>query len=847
MGGIKRLQDGLKNSEGNRYRIIYGPGVEDVFLNSQSMELKFDQALYETLRELQYERVIFYSPHKALYVYDEKSVPFSQLKNKTPYFEPGPLDQYQALQNSPEYKNNPGVMGDFHALKVMDTLIKDVTGGKTAIIFLQAETSISFFEDKRSLASIVGDWINLPTENQNKCIFVFSFDQYEGLKQLSTGIQLPEVRRVILRERDGLVEISTPNEDEIKRALELSFKEIVDVEPLSQILSNEKKSLRFWNERFTQIDKQNRKVDLGTASNLGWLSAVQHPGENALEKLLSMVGLEKVKTLVQEYIAWAQFNRRKSINGEETPLLHMIFYGNPGTGKTTVARFIGEIYHELGWLRRGHLVEVQASDLIEPFVGGTAVKMNKTINQALDGVLFIDEAYGLTEEGRGGFGKEALEVLLSRMESDRSRLVVICAGYPDKMDNFRRSNPGLARRFPKENLLYFEDYDVKELLEILIGMLVERGMPFSREFKSDLEILVSEIVRKKDDQFGNAGEMRNFADSLEKRHAFRIIKNQLPDNTLLSRDDLTDYYRSFLPIAQETENTNEWEVKLNELVGLLQVKEEFKRLKTRLEYENLRYEFGIPGSRKPKLKHFVFMGNPGTGKTTVARLLGDLFKQLGLLNSGHVVEVTRADLVAGYVGQTALKTRESILKALDGILFIDEAYALTGNHLDFGKEAVEEIVKMMEDYRDRFVIVAAGYPIEMMEFLSSNPGLASRFGEPIAFEDFSIEELWKIMENFLNQERFVYKNKFREKVCNYLDWMKIREGNRFGNGRSVRDLYEMIKTSAAYRIMEIYRDKGEKPTKNMLLTLSDLDVPDPGFYLGVGPLATTDAMAKSRL
>jgi len=246
MGGINRLQTELNKSEGSRYRIIYGPGVEDVFLNNQSIELKFDQALYETLKELHYARVIFYSPRKALYVYDEKSIPFAQSTNKTPYFEPGPLNQYQAFQNSSDNNFTQGVMGDYHALKIMDSIIKDDTGGKTAIVFLQAETSISFFEDKRSLASIVGDWINLPTTNQNICIFVFSFDQYEELKQLSTGILLPELRRVILRERDGLVVISTPSEDEIKRALEISFTEIGDIGVLSQILSNEKKSLRFW-------------------------------------------------------------------------------------------------------------------------------------------------------------------------------------------------------------------------------------------------------------------------------------------------------------------------------------------------------------------------------------------------------------------------------------------------------------------------------------------------------------------------------------------------------------------------------------------------------------------------
>jgi SpoVK/Ycf46/Vps4 family AAA+-type ATPase len=381
----------------------------------------------------------------------------------------------------------------------------------------------------------------------------------------------------------------------------------------------------------------------------------------------------------------------------------------------------------------------------------------------------------------------------------------------------------------------------------LIGMLVERGLFISQEFKSDLKIIVSEIVRKKDKNFGNAGEMRNFTDSLEKRHAFRIIDNQLPENIPLTKDDLTDYYQSFLPVLNYQENANQWESSLNNLVGLTNVKEEFYRLRIRLEYENLRYEVGIPGSGKPHLKHFVFIGNPGTGKTTVARLLGGLYKQLGLLNSGHVVEVTRADLVAGYVGQTALKTREAIYNALDGILFIDEAYSLAGDNYDFGKEAIEEIVKLMEDYRDRFIIVAAGYRNEMQDFLNSNPGLASRFGDPIIFENFSIDELWEIMNFALHEEQYSYEPKFKEKVSIYLEWLRIRDGNRFGNGRSVRELFEIIKTSAAYRIMEKYQGKEVKPTKEELSTLSEMDVPDPGFYLEVGPLATTDAMAKSRL
>ncbi len=240
--------------------------------------------------------------------------------------------------------------------------------------------------------------------------------------------------------------------------------------------------------------------------------------------------------------------------------------------------------------------------------------MNKIINQALDGVLFIDEAYGLAEEGRGGFGKEALEVLLSRMESERSRLVVICAGYPDKMEQFRRSNPGLARRFPKENLLYFDDYDVEDLVEILFRMLAERGLSLAQEFKPDLEILVSEIVRKKDNNFGNAGEVRNFTDSLEKRHAFRIITNQLPEDTPLTREDLTDYYRSYLPVSTSPEFASDWEEKLNALVGLSNVKDDFIRLRLVLSMRTYAMKLGLQVQENPIFDILFLLEIPEPGK-----------------------------------------------------------------------------------------------------------------------------------------------------------------------------------------------------------------------------------------
>jgi SpoVK/Ycf46/Vps4 family AAA+-type ATPase len=494
------------------------------------------------------------------------------------------------------------------------------------------------------------------------------------------------------------------------------------------------------------------------------------------------------------------------------------------------------------------LVEVQSKDLIADYIGGTAIKTNNVIDNALDGVLFIDEAYSLSEQERGGFGQEALETLLMRMEIERDRLVVICAGYPEKMDEFLRANPGLARRFPKENIIQFPDYSELELNLILEQMLKGRGLFVDSKMITILEKLVSEMVRKKDKNFGNAGEMRNLAESLERTHAQRVIRNHLPIDTPLTEEDLPENYRVYLPIVNKNETDRSWEIELDQLVGLRNVKDELRSLSERLEYEKLRYEMGINNSGRPQIKHFVFIGNPGTGKTTVARLVGRMYKSLGLLNKGHLIEVTRSDLVAGYVGQTALKTKEKIQIALDGVLFIDEAYALErGSEYDYGREAIEELVKAMEDYRERLVVVAAGYRNEMLQFLNSNPGLASRFGEPVEFEDLSLDELWELMIKKIEEEHYRCEEGFQEKVLSYIEWMKLRDGEKFGNGRSVRELFEKIKTKAAGRILNLIKEKGKTPTSELFSTLCKEDVPDPGYYLEVGPLATTKAIAKSRV
>lgn len=553
------------------------------------------------------------------------------------------------------------------------------------------------------------------------------------------------------------------------------------------------------------------------------------PVEEILAELDGLIGLKKIKTKIREYIdyvTYLQYRKDKGIEEEEDINLHSVFTGNPGTGKTTVVKLLGKIYHSMGLLSKGHVLTVSSNDLISGFVRQTGKSTKEFIKKARGGILFIDEAYMLyKKDSSSDFGPEAIDAILTEMSDGPGDIAIMMAGYPKEMEALIKSNPGLKSRI--RNYYHFDDYTPTELVDIAKYAAKNKDVILNKGALVKLKKIVTEAFRKRDFTFGNARLVHAMIDEAKMNLGIRLVRNYKPEKitkkllSLIEEEDIEDLSEnnqaSNIKLDIDTALLEEALTELNTLTGLISIKQEVHELIRLTKY----YKEMDRDILKAFSMHSVFLGNPGTGKTTVARIIGKIYKALGLLERGHLVEADGGDLIAGFVGQTSIKTKDLIKKAMGGILFIDEAYAITetssnqGSN-DFGKKAIAALIKEMEDHRGEFALIVAGYTDNMKRFLETNPGMKSRFDRTFHFLDFTEEELWEIAVNMLANKGLKADAKAKKHIKIYITHLYKHRNKFFGNARSIRKLVEK-----AYRNQELRMANLEKVkrTKKVMATL----------------------------
>ena len=540
--------------------------------------------------------------------------------------------------------------------------------------------------------------------------------------------------------------------------------------------------------------------------------------EEILSMLDELVGMEVVKKSVRDLCQSIQNNQKRKNLGlvAENPKIHLVLTGNPGTGKTTVARILGKLFHAMQLLPSDKVVETAGLDMTAGYVGQTKDKVNELCDKAMGGVLFIDEAYYLAGQdgASNSFGSEAVGTLLKRMEDERGKFVVIAAGYQNEMQNFLRMNPGLDSRFGHK--IHIEDYTSEELFNILLLQMKKANFVFSVDDNAEkiAQNAIKELCKNKTKDFSNARAVRNLFDTIKLRMDSRIAK--LPPESL-TKETLTTICATDIP-HNENRKSSEKEVfaELNELIGMGKVKNVIKELYNTIKINIELEKFG-QNPKKPEI-HIALTGNPGTGKTTLARILGKLFASIGLLSSDKVIECDRSKIVAKYVGHTAQNMQRLCDDATGGILFIDEVYTLAKD--DFGHEATDTLMKRMEDDRGKFVVVVAGYENKMTEWLFTNQGLSSRFTHHIHIDDYNATELYELFCLYAKKEQLTLTDKAKNLAEQFVQQIWQNRSSDFANGRTIRKFFDSVVRKKNSRVISL---KESERTKVALTTITSED------------------------
>ena len=572
----------------------------------------------------------------------------------------------------------------------------------------------------------------------------------------------------------------------------------------------EKEIVPKMSERVMRQNLPEDKMDLCTIMPEDLPEITQPNTEEAVNKLKSLIGLDNIKKQILDHTALVQLNNLRASKGifNRNPPMHMVFTGNPGTGKTTVAKYIGEIYHSIGILSSGHVVETERTKLVSEWIGGTEINTKNAIKSASGGVLFIDEAYNLFTGANDtkDFGMRVIETLLTYLSAENTDMIVILAGYTDEMEKMLKANPGMKSRFPY--IFHFEDYTPKELMQIGKIVLEKEQYKMTPEAEKKLAKYVINEYDHKDEHFGNG----RFITRLITTHIIPSLSNRLLTKKLdnISLEEITTIEACDVPEVathdfkpKELDETilSESLEKLDDLISLQNAKQ---ALHDFVDISRLRHQQGTL-KITPQSLCWDFIGKTGTGKGTVAEILGRILQGLGILKTGQTICVN-ADELTGTDSYQVLG--EAIKDAKDGLLFLDMD-APNDNNLNLSHLRVW-IINRLRELEQTTALVFGQIKAEedtIAQDLATN-GIAS-YGNTIIFNDFTSEELVEILESLLKREyQLDMKPAAKDRITKYLESIKTSENKFKTTPVNLRTIIHIAQTVAHITQLRLVRSGG---------------------------------------
>lgn len=810
--------------------------VGEIVYTSSFLRMTIRESILFELQKLNYQRIVFYNHERKFYFYDFFSknatldVIHTQPKKELPKSSiiAGPIPLLKVIKNHQEetiHTNDQtlhlGRLSDPIVLQRMDAIIKDKKI-KTALIIDDADSFIRNFYSVPMVNTKLENWKQLDSFNENIILFIFSSplvkEQMDHLYQ-SYPIWQNIFKPLIINDSNNhMIEINHPSLKEISymynyfrlhHHLKFEVEHMYHIAKKTQVyLIGNNQSIKTFEATLIKWSKEQIYI---TDTLLKDYFKAETLCDFMLE-LDALIGMktfkDEVKKLIDKYSAELQiqkslsdleyesrFEKNKLNKKTIQPNLHYVFMGSPGTGKTTAAILLGKLFSILDFLPSSKFRKVGREDLVGDYMGVSERKTSSILQEQMGGVLFIDEAYSLYTEGSSNdYGLKVIDILVNVMTSRKGEFSLIIAGYTNDIEKLFNPNPGLKRRFGN-NIIKIEDYEPEELYEIFLSMTKEQFI-FSVSAKVLIQNIIIEMHKVRDDKWGNAGVVEAMRDSFNSLYQ--------KDGELVYIDDhqIPKEYLKWIEYDKKSNITFNYQETLSRLNGGRQIIDILDKVQKRLNKTGKVFSIG----------HFQFVGSPGTGKTTTAKILGKVLNQMGFLKSDKFIEPKIRDFIGSYVGESTKKTDAIFEQAKGGVLFIDEVYSL--NETNFKDEIINVINQRLDSDKDMTCVIIAGYMGKMEEFLKTNDGLKSRIMHNIQFNALSNEELLDILQALVKEEdsNIFIEASFMKTTKDIFE--KAKQQENFGNARFVRNF-------VGHCLNELYSEESE----HNHLSLSDRHIP----------------------